>query len=240
MKAIGVDVAKHSLHICVHGIVSVVENKKREIARFLRDLPREYAVGVESTNSYWFKLASTAHEMGFVVYVLDAGKLRSYRESIPGRGKTDKRDAEVIARYVEREHDKLRRYTPIPERLRGLLSLFRRRMKVVRAKVALSASLSDVPELAKERKRILACLESAITHMDAAIEVRAALLPGYRELMEVTCLGPVAVAGLLTCFERAEFPTADQLISFVGLDPRPNQSGEREGPRKLKIGRAHV
>ena len=89
MKAVGVDVAKHFLQVCVEGACLVIGNNKKEIVKFLRDLPKEYSIGVESTNSYWWKLANAAVEMGFAVYVLDPQKLKSYRGSLPGRGKTD-------------------------------------------------------------------------------------------------------------------------------------------------------
>lgn len=233
MSALGVDVSKKKLDCHLAGEHSVIPNGKRAIAKLLKGLAPGTMVGVESTNDFWFELADMVFERGFPVYVVDAGKLKSYRESLPGRANTDKIAAEAISRYVEREHDQLRPYRPLPPEVRALVRVFRRRMKLVNAKVALSQSLSSVPEMKREATLLLKRMTAAIERFDEAIKVRASQLPGYRELLEVTGIGPVCVAGLLICFARGEFGTSEALVSFLGLDPRPNDSGERRGVRKL-------
>jgi transposase len=233
MSALGVDVSKKKLDHFLDGESSTIPNQKRAIAKLLKGLPPGTMVGVESTSDYWFELADMAVERGFPVYVVPADKSKKYRESLPDRADTDKFAARALSRYVENEHDRLRRYVSLPREIRSLARLFRRRMKVLNAKVALEQSLSAVPEMRKEARALLKRMAAAIESFNEAIRLRASLLPGYRELLEVTGLGPVCVAGLLICFARGEFATADSLVAFVGLDPRTHESGEWRGKKRL-------
>jgi len=233
MSALGVDVSKRTLDCFLGGTSFVVANGKRAIAKLLKSLAAGTVIGLESTGDYWRLLADMAVEWGFCVYLVAPNKSKSYRQSLPWRANTDKIAAEALARYVEREHDQLRPYVPLPPAVLALVRLFRRRMKVLDAKVGLELSFSAVPELKKEGAALLKHMQAAVERFDQAIALRASQLPGYGELLRVTGLGPVCVAGLLTCFARGEFATAEALVSFVGLDPRPNDSGEKHGKRYL-------
>ena len=62
---------------------------------------------MESTGSYHELLAELAHNMGFVVYVLNPKDTRHYAKAMWLRGKTDRVDAQLIARMIVQEHQKL-------------------------------------------------------------------------------------------------------------------------------------
>ncbi len=55
---------------------------------------------MESTGSYHEILADLAHQAGLQVFIVNARDLRRYGQGIGRRGKTDRIDAEVIARYI--------------------------------------------------------------------------------------------------------------------------------------------
>ena len=66
---------------------------------------------MEATGGYHELLAELAHK-AMEVFVINPRDLRRYAEAIGRRGKTDRIDAEVIARYVAREHSELHPYVP--------------------------------------------------------------------------------------------------------------------------------
>src|SRR5574339_40705 len=87
---------------------------------------------------------------GMTVYVLNPRDVKKYGEGVGRRGKTDRLDAEVIARYVAREHDQLHAYVPRSAAARHLEQLLKRRGKLVSARVGLTATWRDIPGVGKE------------------------------------------------------------------------------------------
>src|SRR5215216_7503354 len=77
-----------------------IANARRAVLEWLRTVPRGSRLGMESTGGYHELLAELAHKAGLEVLVINARDLRRYAEGIGRRGKTDRVDAEVIARYV--------------------------------------------------------------------------------------------------------------------------------------------
>ena len=108
---IGADVAKDEIVVASADAsfpVRKIANQRATILTFLKDLPVGSRIGMESTGSYHELLADTAHKLGIVVYVLNPKDARHYAKAVGMRGKTDRVDAELIARMVAHEHDKLR------------------------------------------------------------------------------------------------------------------------------------
>ena len=54
---------------------------------------------MESTGVYWERIAVDLHDAGFAVSVVNAAQIKYFAKSLLRRGKTDKMDAELIARY---------------------------------------------------------------------------------------------------------------------------------------------
>ena len=107
---IGVDVASRSVVVASAGrefAARTVANEPTALRRWLVELPVGSRVGMEATGGYHQLLAGLAHAAGMVVYVLNPRDIKKYAEGVGRRGKTDRLDAEVIARYVAREHAEL-------------------------------------------------------------------------------------------------------------------------------------
>ena len=109
---IGVDVAKAELVAAIHNRTGCrsIANEASAISAWLRELPDGAALAVESTGRYHQLLATLARAAGLQVFVINPRALRRYAQSLGQRGKTDRLDSEVIARYVTREHDQLHAY----------------------------------------------------------------------------------------------------------------------------------
>jgi transposase len=110
----GVDVAKAELVIgqAETEAVSRIENTPQAIAAWLAQLPAGSSVAMEASGHYHQLLAHLAHAAGMVVYVVNPQRIKDYGRAVGQRGKTDRLDAQLIARYVLREHSKLRRWQP--------------------------------------------------------------------------------------------------------------------------------
>src|SRR5690606_36208656 len=91
VQVAGVDVAKAPLAIAssaTEGVITVA-NDAKAIRGWLKTLSGPVCVAVEATNIYHVVLVDLIHAAGHTVYVVDGYRLKTYRESICGRAKTD-------------------------------------------------------------------------------------------------------------------------------------------------------
>jgi transposase len=61
----------------------------------------------------------------------------------------------------------------------------------------------------------------------------AHMAQGCQRLRTVTGIGPQTAALLAALLARLSFANADALVAYSGLDPRANDSGSRQGRRRL-------
>lgn len=236
---IGVDISKAELVICSapEAPVMVLDNEPKAITHWLDTLPSgPVYLAVEATNTFHLELIEQAHRRGHTVYLLDGLRLNRYRQSIGGRAKTDASDARLLWRYLERERQDLRPWTPPSKGYRSLQRLLRRRAVLVQARVALQQSLTELPELKHSAK----ALTRQFARLDALIKRRireAADQQGWLEDI-VRCqgiegVGSLTAAALKMAYQRGRFRNSDAFIAFIGLDVRVRDSGKSRGRRKL-------
>jgi len=237
MPFIGVDTGKASYEVCVENMLLKVERSKKPVRKFLNGLQAGSVICIEATGKYHLLLAEMAYELGFTVYVVNPADFACYRDSISYRAKTDPIDARILARYAEREHDRLRAWIPpqkVPALARELLQM---RETLVSARVAMQQSLS---ETSCAQSRALADVRRTLNDMAAhaaAIEAEIAQLlkddNTFRRLLRVPGVGVLTAAMLTWVFAHGEFATSDKLVAFIGLDVRVRESGKWKGQRKL-------
>lgn len=217
--------------------VVVVRNRGRELRQWLRGLPGPVDLAVESTGRYHLVLANLALRLGHTVYVLDPRRVRRYAESTVHRGKTDAIDARVICRFLAREIDSLRPYVPPTRRQRRIDSLIRRRGKLVTMTQQLGTMHSTLPGHKAELRSALAHLQRLIKAIDRDLDgltaSDATLGARRRRLETIVGVGDLNGVLLANLFDRVAFPGPDQLVAFVGLDPRPADSGRHRGRRRI-------
>jgi transposase len=234
----GVDVSKRNLVIAGYDEQTPVgvPNLPESIAAWLTQLPRGATVAMEATGAYHQVLARLAHAAGMQVYVLNPQTLKHYAAAIGQRGKTDGCDARMIARYVVHEQAKLRRWLPPAPAADRLSQLLERRHTLVEARQTLAQSLA-VPMLKAPRQSLLANVDRTLRRLDILIRHQIARLPGmallYERLKSIVGIGPVVAAQLVAVFSTLNFAKVDSFIAYTGLDPRPDDSGERVGRRRL-------
>jgi transposase len=236
---IGVDVASGHLDIAWYEAAQVqrIGNDTASILNWLRSVAPGAVLALESTGRYHQSLAGLAHAHGLKVYVLNPRDVKHYARAVGQRGKTDRLDAQLLARYIAHEHAQLHAWQPPGAEVHRLDQLLRHRANVVCHKMALRQSF-------EQDKAMQALLESLIEPMDEALktldaQIRAAVLAlpqGGEQLRRITSvpgLGLLSGAALLRLFMRLGPVGADSVIAFTGLDPRPMDSGNKRGVRRL-------
>jgi transposase len=233
MSFIGIDVAKQTLVCWVGGRCIQIKNTAAAISAFLKSLGPECVIGVEITSKYHLLVLEQAYAMGFRVYALNPVDCARYRQALHGRGKTDKIDAELIARFLEREHDTLRPYVPLPAEISKLRDALGRRDAVVRSRASLQLSFGDDAEMKKLSRKAFKELDALIERLDRMIASLLAPLSGAAQVRAIPCVGALTSAESLSALSVGEFKSADSFVAYAGLDCRPKDSGPRIGKRVL-------
>ena len=201
---------------------------------------------LEATGTYGEALAEHLHRAGHVVSVVNPARIKGFGQSELSRTKTDKADAQLIARFCGAMQPGPWQ-PPAPE-VKELQSLVRR-----------LEALNDM--LNQERNRLATAddivkdsLERVITHLQQEIKATRKLiqkhidrhpdLRGKRDLLEtIPGIGPGTSAMILAEFgDVTRFHEAGQMASFCGLTPRHRQSGSSVRGRSMisKTGSSHI
>jgi transposase len=200
---------------------------------------------MESTGVYHRLLAARAHAAGMRVYVLNARDVHFYAKAMGTRGKTDRVDAGVIARYVAEHHARLRPWRPAEPAHGRLEELVRRRGVLVTKRDAIRQTLRGCADLAPSLALMERAFDDLLGTLDAKvqglIDADAALLTGQQRVASVIGFGPQGSSMLAVLLARLDFANADALVAYSGLDPRPNDSGNKRGKRRItKRGPAYL
>lgn len=135
----GVDVSKSSLDAAVAGgnAHTLLANTSAAIDTWLAKLPAATSIAVESTGPYHQLLVQRCQCAGRAVYVLNAKDVYFYAKGLGSRAKTDRLDAQVIARYLAEHHRKLHPCVSSSQTLGEVEKLLRQRAALVSKRVAL-------------------------------------------------------------------------------------------------------
>jgi transposase len=237
---IGADVAKDAIVVaCSEGSFPVreVANQRPAVLAFLKGLPAGSRIGVESTGTYHELFAETAHQLGFRIFLLNPKDTHHYAKAVGLRGKTDRVDAELIARMIAHEHTKLHVWNPPTPQQREIDRLIKRRATLISLREAVEMSLHDLGGFADELKALRTRFNQLIVRIDlrtkALVEASPDRKQNFTRVCTITGVGPVIGTALVNTLERVPVKSADAFVAFTGLDPRPDDSGQHRGKRHL-------
>lgn len=236
---IGADVAQSTIVVAHHGQVASrsITNTPAALRAWLKSLPRDARIGVESTGRYHERLALLAHRAGFTVYVLNPKDVRHYAQAVGKRAKTDHVDALLLARFIAHEHAGLHPWQPPTPVQHQLDQLLKRRATLVKAHGMLRQTLAQLTPLKTESQAMLTSLANLIAAIDRKLEQSVAR--DSTTQTRADCVRSIPGIGLLTStalvnlFGRMPAARADAFVAFTGLDPRPCDSGRKRGTRRL-------
>lgn len=237
---IGADVAKDAIVVaCSEGSFPVreVANQRAAVLAFLQSLPAGSRIGVEATGSYHELFAEAAHRLGFAVFVLNPKDTRHYAKAVGLRSKTDRVDAELIARMIAHEHTKLHAWIPPTPHQREIDRLIKRRATLISLREAAEMSLHELDGFAADLKALRRRFNQLIARIDLRVKALVDASPerkqNFARLCTISGVGPVVGAALVNTLERVPVKSADAFVAFTGLDPRPDDSGQHRGKRRL-------
>jgi transposase len=232
---LGIDVSKHELiiHGWESGEYTTLSNEPDAIRSWLSSLVGPARLAVEPTSTYHVEIVDQAHAHGHAVYLVNPRQLAHYRESVNLRHKSDPDDAWLLARFLDKEAEELRRFAPQSRQAQALWALLKRRAVVVRARTQLQQSLR---ELQLAHQGVMTQFKRLIARIDQRIKALISKLgwqDDYRRCLSVPGLGPVNAAALVCAFNRGSFAGSDAFVAYLGLDVRRRESGLFKGKRKL-------
>jgi len=205
---------------------------------------------MEPTSTYHELAATTLHEAGCPVSLVNPAKLRSYARSVGSLTKTDAADAAVLARYGAAEKPRL--WQPPPPSARVLRALLARRDAVAgdlqrernrMEKVAASETPETVQKSLQDgieflTKQLNALQKEITDHIDSDPDLRV-----KRDLLlTIPGVGDRVSEHMTALLASYTFNTAEQLAAYLGLVPVEWQSGSsiKGRPHLSKAGPAHL
>jgi transposase len=230
---VGCDVSKDWIDVQVlyPALRRRVQNMPGALQRLARELPPGSRVGMEATGTMHELLARELVAAGHTVYVLNPRWVRAYARSLGLRGKTDRADALLIARYLAAEARHLHPYCPPSPEQAELRTLLLRRLELVKLKTALRQSLGT------EARALLKQFNALRREVERRIGALIAANPEWHRLAQrlrtIPGVGPIVVAHLVQVLTRFPFGAAEAFVAHTGTDPRPEDSGTRKGRRRL-------
>jgi transposase len=254
---LGIDIAKLKFNACLIEPSGKLRHKlfPNTSAGFeqLRDwlsrqgIERVHAC-LEATGSYGEALALFLHQAGHTVSVVNPAAIKAFARSRLSRTKTDRVDAELIARFCLAQAPPA--WTPLPPEVRDLQALVRRLESLIEMRGAEENRLSSGITVDSVRESVeahLSYLNQEIKRTEELIGAhinRHARLKRQRELLDsIPGIAETTAALLLAeITDIKQYRRARQVAAYAGLVPRERQSGTsvRGRTRLSKIGNARL
>jgi transposase len=245
---VGVDVCKDWLDVHVHPLDRSfrVANDRNGLRRLKRELAA-WAIErivMEATSKYHRAAHRCLHEAGLPVAVVNPLRARLFAEAVGALAKTDRLDARLLALMAERLEPE--QTVPCAVALEQLQEIVQARGAAIAERIALQNRLGVTTSgfLRRELTRRIKALDAHIERLDAEIERKIAadpLLARRRAvLLSIPGIGPVAAHVLLIRLAELGSCSAKQAAMLAGVAPLACDSGERQGQRRIRGGRACV
>ncbi|MBT8132640.1 MAG: IS110 family transposase [Gammaproteobacteria bacterium] len=236
---LGCDVSQDWLDLCRYGDdeTTQIRNNRRDIDSYLKGFAAgATAIAVEATNVYHELFVERAQRLGFTVYLISGYQLKHYANSLNTRMRTDAVDAQLLARFLDREIDDLRPYEPRAPQHQRLIRLLKRRALLVNQRQQLSQSFAGLAELRSSVHSLRRRLQEFIKLIERRMHKLARELGWQNDLARLRTLpgvGPLNALALCAIYFSGQFIHRDPFIAFIGLDVRTKDSGKHTGRRKL-------
>src|SRR2546423_404130 len=245
---VGIDVAKHSLDVCVlnEDRCFTTVNDADGFRRLLDTLPAagNCLIVIEATGGYQHRVVGALVAAGYTVAVVNPRQVRDFARSLGILAKTDRLDARVIARFgqhanprpVEIGSEKQAELRELVTRRRQLIELRtaeQNRLETTTTKIVRKNVRHLVEQLAKQIRQ----LEESIGELlesEPELSSKAALLE------TVPGVGPVTITSLLVDLPELGRLNRQQVAALVGVAPFNRDSGKFHGRRAISGGRAAV
>jgi transposase len=243
----GVDVSKRRLDVCLlpGRQTFCVANDPEGIDELVRRLEeaRPELVVLEATGRYERPAATAIAALGIAVAVVNPRQARDFAKATGRLAKTDKIDAEVLARFASAVGPEP---SVLPDQeMRALQAILARRRQILEMLVAENNRLQMAPEVVAKRVRAhVKWLERELIRTDRDLDEAVAESELWHRneglLRSVPGVGPVLARTLLAELPELGSLAPKRLSALVGVAPFNRDSGTLRGKREVWGGRAPV
>jgi transposase len=254
---LGIDIAKLKFNVCLinqsgklkHKLFSNTLTGFDQLSEWLTKQGIERVRGcLEATGTYGEALALFLHQTGHTVSVINPAAVKAFAQSRLSRTKTDRVDAELIARFCLAQAPPA--WTPLPQEVRELQALVRRLEALIEMRVAEENRLSSGITVEMVRQSVqehLVYLNEQIKRTEELIRTHINNHPRLKRQSELLDTIPgiaetTAALLLSEITDITQYRSARQVAAYAGLVPRERQSGSslRGRTRLSKIGNARL
>lgn len=243
---IGVDVAKNKLDVAVLQAgewikrfeVTNTASGHKCLIKLVAQFERVHVV-LEATGSYHSRLVAALLDAAVPLSVLNPLVIKRYAQMKLRRVKTDRSDAMLLAEYGTQINPGL--YRLPPEGVRPLRQLQTQVDLFIKQRTALLNQLHALETLPDALASCRRVLKQAIRQLDAHLKkieleqqrvINVAFAKQRALLESIAGIGPRTSTVLLTTVgDLSQFDNHNQLAAFVGLNPKPVESGTSLRPR---------
>jgi transposase len=206
--------------------------------------PARTLLVLEATSTYWVQLASTLHEAGYQVSVVNPKQAHDFAGALLQRAKTDPLDARMLAQLGAKLTPP--RWAPPPtiyhelrQRLAQRDSLLVLRRQVLNQHHALLHERTVIQAVADRQQALVATIDEQIAALEeelaGVLAQHSAWAASIVRLQSIPGVGLVTAAWLVvTTLNFTACPSVEAATAYAGLAPQPWQSGSSVR------GRAHI
>jgi transposase len=241
----GIDIAKHSFDLAVEPKQKTqhFENDAagiRQCGAMLKQLQPALIV-MEPTGGYEAALRDQLQAAGLPVAVVNARQIREFAKACGQLAKTDKLDAQIIARFAAVMQPTPQQ--PVDAQTHVLKALVARRRQLVQMHTAEANRREHAQEQCIEQSihATLKLLEEQIDHVEQQIHEQVQSMPKLQEkteqLLSTPAIGATTAALLVTELPELGQLNRRQIAALVGVAPINRDSGTYRGKRMTGGGR---
>jgi transposase len=254
---LGIDISKLKFNVCLinkdgklrHKLFPNTSTGFDQLRDWLskQGLARVHAC-LEATGTYGDSFSLYLHQAGQTVSVVNPAATKAFAASRLSRTKTDRVDAELIARFCLAQEPPA--WTPLPMEVRELQALVRRLESLIEMRVMEENRLSSgitVDVVRASVEELLSHLNTQIKRTEELIREHINSHPTLKQQSElldsIPGIAQTTAALLLSeITDITQYRSARQVAAYAGLVPRERQSGTslRGRTRLSKIGNARL
>lgn len=242
---VGIDIAKHGFDLAVEPKEKVqhFDNNTDGIALCCQRLKeiKPALVVMEPTGGYEMALVLQLHAHDIPVATVNARKIREFARAIGQLAKTDKLDAQIIARYAALIHPPAQE--ALDKHARVMKALIARRHQLIQMRTAESNRMEHAYDNSVTRciRSMLRMLDKQIEKVERQIRRQIQSTPELRHKVErlesVPAIGQTTAALLVTELPELGRLNRRQIAALVGVAPITRDSGTYRGKRMTGGGR---
>ncbi|HPL63053.1 MAG TPA: IS110 family transposase [Syntrophales bacterium] len=244
---IGIDVSKDKFDAAVRpsGESKMFANTHedlRHLTQYILSL-KPVLVVLEATGGLHRAVLSTLAAEGLPVVAVNPRQVRNFAKATGTIAKTDRIDAQLIARFAEALRPEVR---PLKdEQAERLQALVTRRRQLVDMLTAEKNRLSSAPKwVQKDIRAHIQILERRLKHIEDELDKLIKKSPLWRHkeeiLQSMPGIGPVLTRTIIADLPELGTLNRHQIAALVGVAPFNRDSGCFKGRRTIWGGRAHV